>query len=164
MRDGEDVDGLLEREVEPATCAVAVSRDGDAGDALLSERGEHGADAGLREVNPVAAKPRPEIEGDAGIEAVGRAGLLEEIRHDDAEAIAREVIREQLQGRGETIGAEHRGIDGGRTHLVVDELVSEDVRQIQDRLVLSVLALRGRYIALDAGDLLDLAWSTGRAV
>ena len=42
---------------------------------------------------------------------------------------------------------------------MVDELVSEDVRQIQDRLVLSLLALRGRYIALDAGDLLDLAWT-----
>ena len=44
------------------------------------------------------------------------------------------------------------------TYLSVDERDAENVREVENDMVLLVLALGGGNVALDAGDLLDLAW------
>ena len=95
VRDREGGDGVLEGEVEAGARAVAVAGDADLGVALLLERGEDLADARLAVVDAVAAEPGGDVEA-AAVEGVERRGVVEEVRRDDLEAVACEVICEEL--------------------------------------------------------------------
>ena len=87
-----------EREVERGTRAEAVSDGAELGHALRLECVDHGADALVDLVDGVLGEPGHEVEVGAGVEAVDGDGVaLEELRHDDLEAIPGVVVGEQLQ-------------------------------------------------------------------
>ena len=98
VRHCERGDCVLKGEVEASACAVAVASDADLGHPALLEGSEHLADAGLGEVDAVAAEPDADVERRAGLEGGDGRALLEELGRDGLQAVAGEVIDEKLIG------------------------------------------------------------------
>lgn len=92
MRDGHGGDLVLECEVESAPCAVAEAQYPNLGDALGLQSREDFADLWLCDVEAVSAEPAAKVKGSSGIQSICRDWIVEDIRHDDLEAIASVVV------------------------------------------------------------------------
>ena len=94
---GHRLDLVREREVEADTRTEAVAHSPELGHALGLERGNNGARNLLDALARVLAEPGHEVEVGARVQRVGRDGVgVEEVGHDDLEAIAREVVGKEL--------------------------------------------------------------------
>ena len=94
---GDRLDLVREREVEADTRTEAVAHSTELGHAVGLERGDDGARDLLDALAGVLAEPGHEVEVGAGVQRIGRDGVgVEEVGHDDLEAIAREVIGKEL--------------------------------------------------------------------
>ena len=98
MRDADDVDVAREGEVERGARPKAVPDRAEPGHALRLECADDRADELVDLVDGVLGEPGGEVERGAGVEGVGGDRVaLEEVGHDDFEAVARKVVGEQLQ-------------------------------------------------------------------
>lgn len=93
MRNSHGGDLVLERKVESAPCAVAEAQYPHLGDALGLQSREDFADLRFCDVEAVPAKPAAKVEGSSGIQSIRRNWIVKDIRHDDLETIASEVVR-----------------------------------------------------------------------
>ena len=99
MRDADDVDVAREGEVERGARPKAVPDRAEPGDALRLECVDDRADPLVDLVERVVGEPGRAIKG-TGVESVDGDGVaLVEVGHDDLEAIASEVIREELYSK-----------------------------------------------------------------
>ena len=157
MRDRERGDRVLEREVEPAARTIAVTRHADLGDTLLLESREHLAHAGLAVVDPIAPEPGRYVELDGPRESVLRRRVLEQVRRNDPEAVACEVVAEELCVTAPALstGVEEDGKRG--TCLVVHEVEAENVGEEDHYRSFVVVTLGCGDIAVNTADLLGLA-------
>ena len=97
VRRRDDVHVASEREVEAEAAPVAVAQRADLGHAVGLERVQYRADDDVRAREGVLAEPLHEIERRAGVERVdGCRVVVKDVGHNDLEAVAREVIGEEL--------------------------------------------------------------------
>lgn len=137
VRDYGDLTLVLAREIEPRQRAKAVARRAETCDALRLERGNHGIDDRLPRLVRVPLEPWGEVEG-AFVELLVRYRFaVEDVGHDDFEAVTGKVIRKEP---------------------VVVPWDAKRIRKEQDGLVLSIVDLRRGYIALYAANRLDRAF------
>lgn len=158
MRDYGDLTLVLAREIEPRQRAKAVARRAETCDALRLESGNHGIDDRLPRLVRVPLEPWGEVEG-AFVELLVRYRFaVEDVGHDDFEAVTGKVIRKELRHifrLSVTIVRNQQRAKG--FHPVVVPWDAKRIRKEQDDLVLSIVDLRRGYIALYAANRLDRA-------